>query len=46
MTQKQLQEWYRITSAEEIDPVQEQERIEILIDQTREDGIHSHTGRR
>ncbi len=38
--------WYGVKSSSEIDPELEQEKVDILIDQAREDGIHSHSGRR
>ena len=38
-------DWFNILASEDFDPESEQEKVEILIDQIREDSIHNH-GRR
>ena len=45
-TDEQWKRWYGIKSSEEIDLEAQQEYVEVQIDQAREDGIHSHMGRK
>ncbi len=45
-TQEQLKEWYGLTSAEDIDPEKQQEKIDSYIKEALERNYHNHGGRR